>query len=181
MFERYLETARRAIYFSRWEALRRNGSKIEPEHLLLGILQDKGTKLDMLFPLREHLAALQHRVGDAPSNHEKRDISLSNPSKRILAYAAEESERAGQADIIGPEHLMLGILRERDSKACVWLSELGVTLEDAREKIRGHALPPSTNGHQAKKNRLWVRILGVLCAVLLLLWLYALIRYFWSN
>ncbi len=42
------------------------------------------------------------------------DLPLSNECKHILAYAAEESERLAH-QVIGTEHLLLGILREQNS------------------------------------------------------------------
>jgi ATP-dependent Clp protease ATP-binding subunit ClpC len=44
------------------------------------------------------------------------DLPLSNESKRVLAYAAEEAERL-QNKHIGTERLLLGLLREKDAFA----------------------------------------------------------------
>src|SRR5579872_5525388 len=41
------------------------------------------------------------------------DLPLSNESKRVLAYAAEEAERLAHKHI-GTEHLLLGLLREKN-------------------------------------------------------------------
>jgi ATP-dependent Clp protease ATP-binding subunit ClpC len=40
MFERYLERARRVLFFSRYEASQLGHLSIEPPHLLLGILRE---------------------------------------------------------------------------------------------------------------------------------------------
>jgi hypothetical protein len=60
------------------------------------------------------------------------DLPLSNESKRVLAYAAEEAERLAHKHI-GTEHLFLGLLREKKSLAAQLLSERGVALEQMRE------------------------------------------------
>lgn len=39
MFERYTESARRALFFARYEVAQVGGLTILPEHLLLGILR----------------------------------------------------------------------------------------------------------------------------------------------
>ncbi len=41
MFERYTETARRVIFFARYEASQLGSPYIETEHLLLGILREE--------------------------------------------------------------------------------------------------------------------------------------------
>ena len=41
MFERYTEAARRALFFSRYEASRLGCVSIEPEQLLLGWIKDR--------------------------------------------------------------------------------------------------------------------------------------------
>ena len=40
MFERYTESARRALFFARHEASRLGSISIETEHLLLGLIRD---------------------------------------------------------------------------------------------------------------------------------------------
>ena len=40
MFDRYVENARRTIFFARYEAAQLGSSEIAPEHILLGLLKD---------------------------------------------------------------------------------------------------------------------------------------------
>jgi len=63
------------------------------------------------------------------------DLPVDNPSKRILAYAAEEAARLDDPHI-GTEHLFLGILREEKSLAAQLLFNRGIKLEDARRTIK---------------------------------------------
>ena len=62
------------------------------------------------------------------------DLPLSPPAKRVLAYAAEESERMNHR-FIGPPHLLLGVLRENGSFAAQLLHEHGLTAESVREQV----------------------------------------------
>jgi ClpA/ClpB-like protein len=66
-------------------------------------------------------------------------VPLSNQSKRVLAYAAEEAERLRSLGIRAG-HLLLGILREQESFACGFLSARGIDLTTARQVIA--SLPP---------------------------------------
>jgi ATP-dependent Clp protease ATP-binding subunit ClpC len=60
-------------------------------------------------------------------------LPLSNESKRVLAYAAEEAERLGSKHI-GSEHLLLGLLREKGAFAA-HLNSQSLHLDRAREIV----------------------------------------------
>jgi hypothetical protein len=134
MFERYTEKARRTIFFARYEASHYGSPYIETEHLLLGLLREDRELARMMAPgskeaIRKQIdAQTEVRPGVSTSV----DLPLSNESKRVLAYAAEEAERLAHK-YIGPEHLFLGLLREKKSFAAELLSERGVALERMRE------------------------------------------------
>ena len=55
-------------------------------------------------------------------------------AKKVLTLAQQEAESAGQS-YIGPEHLLLALLREGEGLACVALKALGVELDNTREAI----------------------------------------------
>jgi len=138
MFERYTERARRVIFFARYEASQFGSPYIETEHILLGLLrEDKmlanrflrpGTFTDALRKQIEKRITLRKKVSTSV------DLPLSDPSKYVLAYAAEESERLGHKHI-GTEHLFLGLLREEKSFAVELLHEHGVRLSAVREQL----------------------------------------------
>jgi ATP-dependent Clp protease ATP-binding subunit ClpC len=115
MFEKFTEGARRAVFVARLEAVRRGTREIEPAHLLLGILQQSeiaplfSNDLPKLETVRSKIVQGLPAGGELPP--EKRDIPLAHASKRILAYAAEESEMMRHATITSA-HLLLGIHRE---------------------------------------------------------------------
>jgi ATP-dependent Clp protease ATP-binding subunit ClpC len=56
-------------------------------------------------------------------------------AKRVLTFAQEAAERAGH-NYIGTEHLLLGLLRERDGLAARVLDSLGVEIETVRNTIQ---------------------------------------------
>jgi ATP-dependent Clp protease ATP-binding subunit ClpC len=115
MFEKFSEGARCAIFAARLEAASRGTREIEPTHLLLGILHQGeiaplfANDLAKLETVRSKIAQ-GLPVGREPLP-EKVDIPLAHASKRILAYATEESERMRHATI-SSAHLLLGIHRE---------------------------------------------------------------------
>jgi len=139
MFERYTDKARRVIFFARYEASGLGSPHIEPQHLLLGILRECKSPFDPpRFPLgsREELRKrIEDRVPKLEPLSTSVDLPLAPETKRILAYAAEEAQVLNHAHI-GTEHMLLGILRERDSFAAKLLSEYGLTAEGYRSELK---------------------------------------------
>jgi len=137
MFERYTEKARRVIFFARYEASHYGSPYIETEHMLLGSLREDKQILAFLKPgsgeqIRQEIDA---RTIDKHAICTSVDLPLSNECKRVLAYAAEEAERLGHRHI-GSEHLILGLLRERDCFAAELLQQHGLELEKFRDEAR---------------------------------------------
>src|SRR5207237_2163627 len=62
------------------------------------------------------------------------ELPLAPETKRVLAYAHEESDRL-QHRHVGTEHLLLGLLREERSMAAEILYERGLKLHAVREEI----------------------------------------------
>lgn len=160
MFERYSEPARRVIFFARDEALQCGSGFIQTEHLLFGLLRDEQSSLEQIFGLRKNESAYRSQVHRIHEPVDKKvDLPLSNESKRVLAYTAEEAETLGHSGI-EPEHLLLGLLREKNSMAAKMLIGTGVALQEARigiAKYHGTALPlpPSAQEKSATKFLRW--------------------------
>jgi len=145
MFERYTERARRVIFFARYEASQFGSTSIETEHLLLGLLREDGNVATRFAPsanaptIRKEI---QGRLNVRERVSTSIDLPLSNEGKRILAYAAEETERLNHRHI-GTEHLLLGILREEKCVAAKILLDFGLRLNEIREQLaRSSPIPP---------------------------------------
>src|SRR5215813_14333388 len=139
MFERYTEKARRVIFFARYEASQLGGVAIEPEHILLGLLrEDKQLARFLRGPqsydqsLREEIKERMPVLGQVAASV---DMPLSIQAKRVLNYAAEESEMMKHRNI-GTDHLLLGILREKESVAAEVLRQRGLSLAELREEVQ---------------------------------------------
>ncbi len=143
MFERYTEKARRVIFFARYEASQFGASQIEAEHILLGLMrEDKNltsrffsrsqTSIESIRKEIEGRTILRERISTSV------DLPLSVEAKRVLAFAAEESERLGHRHI-GTEHLLLGLLREENSVAAEILYERGLSISAIRNELMRQA------------------------------------------
>jgi ATP-dependent Clp protease ATP-binding subunit ClpC len=139
MFERYTEKARRVIFFARYEASQFGAPAIEPEHLLLGLMREDKTLTGRFFPRAQvSIEAIRKEIEGRTLLREKISTSVELPlapeTKRVLAYAHEESDRL-QHRHIGTEHLLLGLLREDRSMAAEILYERGLRLNAVRDEI----------------------------------------------
>ena len=139
MFERYTEKARRVIFFARYEASQFGSPYIETEHLLLGLLREDKSLTNRFLRQHSSVDSIRKQIEAHTTVREKVstsvDLPLSNESKRVLAYAAEEAERLNHKHI-GTEHLLLGLLREEKCFAAEILAERGLKLSAIREELQ---------------------------------------------
>ncbi len=159
MFERYTERARRVIFFARYEASQLGDSYIETQDLLLGLVrEDAGLLLDFITP--EQASSIRQQIESEAAVRNKGqpklptsvDLPLSNESKRVLAYSAEEAERLRDRHI-GVEHMLLGLLREQGTFAAKLLAKNGLEVNAIREHLKSpHATRslPATPGFEER-------------------------------
>jgi ATP-dependent Clp protease ATP-binding subunit ClpA len=160
MFERYTEKTRRVIFFARYEASHFGSPYIETEHLLLGLVREAK---DVVLRFNLNPDAIRRQIEEASLVREKVsnsvDLPLSNESKRVLAYAAEEAERLSHR-YIGTEHFLLALLREGNSAAAEILRNAGLRLENARREIKSRMI--DTGESSASPHEITIEfILGV--------------------
>jgi ATP-dependent Clp protease ATP-binding subunit ClpC len=138
MFERYTEKARRVIFFARYEASQFGSPSIETEHLLLGLMREDKSLTNRFLRSHSSIESIRKEIEGRTLIREKVstsiDLPLSAECKRILAFAAEESERLRHRHI-GTEHLLLGILREDKCVAAEILHDRGLRLNVIREEL----------------------------------------------
>jgi ATP-dependent Clp protease ATP-binding subunit ClpC len=138
MFERFTETARRVIFFARYEAAQFGSMTIETEHFLLGLIREDKNLTSRFLRNHSSIESIRKEIEGRTAIREKIstsiDLPLSNECKRILAYAAVEAERLKHRHI-GTEHLLLGILHEEKCVAAEILHERGLRLNPIREEL----------------------------------------------
>ena len=154
MFERYNEPARRLLFFSRYEASMLGSLAIGTEHLLLGVLKERDPLITYLLGTVSVAGdALRHIIyARAGASAAPLDVSVEIPfsrdAKDVLQFAAEEADRLLHRHI-GPEHVLLGLLRLERGLAWDILSEHGLNLTSIREALVIHVSansPPEIAG-----------------------------------
>jgi ATP-dependent Clp protease ATP-binding subunit ClpC len=138
MFERFTERGRRVIVLAHEEARLLDHAWIGTEHLLLGLLRDGDgiaaralTELGVsLHGARQAVEDMIGRGQEAPSGH----VPFTPRSKKVLELSLRETLQLG-ADHIGPEHILLALLREGDGVAAQILVASGADLNRLRQQV----------------------------------------------
>ena len=151
MFERYTERSRRVIFFARYEALQYGSPVIAPEHILLGLMREDKTLSNRFFPFRTPITVdtirrdVEERITLRDRIPQSSELHLSNATKQVLFYANEESRQLRNRHL-GPEHLLLGLVREEKSIAAEILFGYGLRLNDIRDEMtRAAGIPGVAN------------------------------------
>ncbi len=140
MFERYTERSRRVIFFARYEALQYGSPTISPEHILLGLLREDKTISARFLSFRNTLSVdavrreVEERIVVRDRIPQSAELHLAPETKKILFYANEESRQLKNRHI-GPEHLLLGIIREERSIAAEILLQFGLQVQSIRDEL----------------------------------------------
>jgi ATP-dependent Clp protease ATP-binding subunit ClpA len=138
MFERFEPSSRQVIVIAQEEARRFNHNYIGTEHLLLGLLAEpEGVAHQALtaagMTLDDARARVQAAVGRgkrAPSGH----IPFTPSAKKVLELALREALSLHH-DYIGTEHVLLGLVREREGLGARLLAEADVDLLSLRMRV----------------------------------------------
>ena len=137
MFERYDEPARRTLFFARFEASKLGVRSIETEHLLLGLMREPrgpAGRLLLTLPLTDLRKELEKNRTDERIETSV-EIPFSPETKRVLQHACDEADGLTHRHI-GPEHLLLGLMKEPNTRAATTLARYGMQLDGAREQVR---------------------------------------------
>ena len=138
MFERFTDRARRVVVLAQEEARMLNHNYIGTEHILLGLIHEgEGVAAKALESLGISLDAVRQQVEEiigqgqqAPSG----PVPFTPRAKKVLELSLRESVQLGH-NSIGPEHILLGMLREGDGVAAQVLVALAADLNRVRQQV----------------------------------------------
>jgi ATP-dependent Clp protease ATP-binding subunit ClpC len=155
MFKRFTERARRVIILAREEAERHHHEYLGTEHILLGMLKDGG---GIAITVLQKVGLSVDQIRLEVERHLPRnanslivgEIPFTPKAKKVLEYAVEEARLMGH-NYIGTEHLLLGLLKEKEGIAAKVLNNLGVRLVETREKILNLLQEPATKTKEKSK------------------------------
>jgi hypothetical protein len=142
MFERFTDSSRRVVVLAQEESRLLGHDYIGTEHILLGLVHESdcvGAKaLDSLGisleAVRRQVEAVIGRGARPASGH----IPFTARAKKVLELSLREALQLGH-NYIGSEHILLGLIREREGVAAEVLMKLGVDFGRLRQQLEAHA------------------------------------------
>ena len=138
MWQRFTEQARKSIFYAQEEAGRAGETVVTPNHLLLGVLrEEQGPVVRILRTIGVDPLAVRSAIEQLmPSGDHKPgvDMQLSPGAKLVIDLAYGEASRL-HFRTIGPELLLLGIIREGKADAAKTLVDAGATVDRTRAGI----------------------------------------------
>jgi len=147
------------------EAQRFNHEYIGTEHILLGLVKEgSGVGANVLrnlnVELRNVRLEVEKLVKSGPEMVTMGKLPQTPRAKKVIEYAIEEARNLNH-NYVGTEHLLLGLLRERDGVAAQVLMNLGLKLDEVREEVLNllgagvdaEEAPPSTAMPETKKGK----------------------------
>jgi ATP-dependent Clp protease ATP-binding subunit ClpC len=139
MFERFTEKAIKVIILSNEEARRLGHNFICTEQILLGLIgEETGVAAKVLRSMGVNLQYARIEVETIigrGSGFVAKEIPFTPIAKRVLEFAEEESHELGH-NYIGTEHLLLGLIREREGIAIRVVEILGVDLTTVPAQVK---------------------------------------------
>lgn len=140
-FERFTQKAIQVIILAQNESGRLGHAYVGTEQLLLGLMgEETGIAAQVLTAAGVNLETTRIEVEKiigygrrAPG--ETDEIPFTPRAKRALEQALAESRKLGH-NYIGTEHLLFGILRERDGLGAKVLQILGIDLQNLEQQLR---------------------------------------------
>ncbi|HEU6444353.1 MAG TPA: Clp protease N-terminal domain-containing protein [Gaiellaceae bacterium] len=164
MFERFTEGARQVVVLGQDEARALRHGYIGTEHLLLGLLREKGRAGTTLaahgIDVEAVRAWVAENVGRGRDEPPAGQLPLTPRLKRILEMSLEEADTLGH-HAIGTQHLLIALLHEGQGAALRALDDLGAPPEEvwiSAYRQLGVDAPPYVpaglpSGEQARESR----------------------------
>jgi ATP-dependent Clp protease ATP-binding subunit ClpA len=145
IFGRYTVRADRLIFFARHFASYFGSPVAESEHILLSVVREGSDHFKLFFPFADSKDTVYKKLEGHFIPGGTIDLTgkivateelppLSERCKQVLGYADEEATML-RSEHIAPEHLLLGMLREKDSYAAAVLREYGAEPERIRKGL----------------------------------------------
>jgi ATP-dependent Clp protease ATP-binding subunit ClpC len=136
---KFSDRAQKVILIAQEEAKRLNHDYVGTEHILLGLISiGEGLAVQILINLGVDLKKIKSEIEKIVPPGDNviilGEIPFSPRAKKVLEYAVDEANAMGHI-YVGTEHILLGLLREKEGVAARVLEYLGVTYEDVQEEI----------------------------------------------
>jgi hypothetical protein len=134
----FSESTCRSLELARGEASQLYHDYVGTEHVLLGLLEhDNVCQALTRIGLDRTLVRCEilRLASPGPAHQVSGNLPYTPRATRAMSLAMREA-KASNASQVGPEHVLLGLIREGSGVASVALNNLGLTFENARKLVR---------------------------------------------
>lgn len=149
MWERWIEPARRAMFFAQKQAESLGENFVATDHLLYGLVYEEGTTvvllLDRMGISHEEIRNELERHFAQGEGRSDADMQLGLEGMRVVDFAHREMRYSGDT-FVGTEHLLIGILQEGSGLTGRIMAQFDVELESTRSEIRTMRLERRISG-----------------------------------
>ncbi|MFZ5974081.1 MAG: ATP-dependent Clp protease ATP-binding subunit [Bacillota bacterium] len=141
-FDRFTEGAQRALRSAQEHARALGHNYVGTEHLLLGILavtdsQGAKTLYSMNIDTKRVAEKIERMIGRGDYKFDEA-FDFTPRSKKTIELSLQEAKNLGH-NFVGTEHLLLALIREKDSVAARILVQLGAHLQSIEEAAAANA------------------------------------------
>jgi ATP-dependent Clp protease ATP-binding subunit ClpC len=136
-FAKFTEQSQKVLVYAQEELVRLGNSKIGTEHLLLGLLLETDSfAYKSLNNLNVNIAQLKNSIETICKERveNSREFHYTPRAKKVIELSMDEARKFSHV-YIGPEHLLLGLIREGEGIAAQLLKENGIGLKDIRSQV----------------------------------------------
>lgn len=149
MYERFTDSARRALLLAQEEAGRRRHDYIDTGHLLLGLLSMDGSPgvraIEAAGVAVDEVAdQVAHRMPPGTGTPDE-FIPFAPDARKAMELASREAQMLGDTHI-ATEHLLLGVMGEEEGIGAKTLRSFGFDLRQLRERVREPGTEFAPNG-----------------------------------
>lgn len=139
MFGKFTERAQKVLLLAQEEAQYFDHGYVGTEHILLGIIKEgEGNASNILKSMGVVLDKVRQQVesieGRGTPSMYQTEVALTPRTKRLLELSIIEARNLGH-NYVGPEHMLLGLVREGEGVAVTALQSLGVDFNRLREEL----------------------------------------------
>ncbi len=140
MFGQFTEKARRVVIHAQDEARRMGHNFVGTEHLLLGLIRESNSLPAKILQsigldLETVRAEVLKATGRGPAIGPNEEVTFTPRAKKVVLELAGEEARSLNQNYIGPEHLLLGLIREGEGVAAQVLLAAGADLNKVRHQL----------------------------------------------
>lgn len=143
IFDKFTDRSKRVLESAKIASNEFNHGYVGTEHVLLGILDDKGEAKKILKTMNVTTEAVKTLIkeyigtGDIDMSYPLLEIPITPRTKRILEDSISEARTANVTYVL-PEHILLSLIKDKDSVAFIILSNLEVNFGKMRKDLKDY-------------------------------------------